>query len=46
MSARQEGWELLREGLQRHDPRTLKSANDKQRQADQILGQTGAAGKP
>jgi rhomboid protease GluP len=46
MSARQEGWELLREGLQRHDPRTLKSANDKQRQADQLLGQTGAAGKP
>jgi membrane associated rhomboid family serine protease len=45
MTARQEGWELLREGLRQHDPRALKSANDKQRQADQVLGQAGAAGK-
>jgi hypothetical protein len=45
MTARQEGWELLREGLQQHDPRTLKRANDKQRQADEIIGQGGAAGK-
>jgi rhomboid protease GluP len=46
MSARQEGWELLREWLRQHDPHTLKRANEKQRQADQILSQTGAAGKP
>jgi len=45
MTARQEGWELLREGLQRHDPRTLKRANEKQRQADEVIGQRGAAGK-
>ena len=45
MSARQEGWELLREWLRQHDPRALKSANEKQRQADQVLGQAGAAGK-
>ena len=46
MSARQEGWELLREGLRQQDPRTLKRANEKQRQADQMLGQTGTVGKP
>jgi rhomboid protease GluP len=46
MTARQEGWELLRAGLRQHDPRTLKSANEKQRQADQILGQAGTTGKP
>jgi len=45
MTARQEGWELLQEGLQQHDSRILKRANDKQRQADEIIGQRGAAGK-
>ena len=45
MTARQEGWELLREGLRQHDPRTLKRANEKQRQADEVIGQRGAAGK-
>jgi len=45
MTARQEGWELLREGLRQHDPRALKRANEKQRQADEIIGQRGAAGK-
>jgi rhomboid protease GluP len=45
MSTRQEGWELLREGLLQHDPRALKSANEKQRQADQVLGQAGTAGQ-
>ena len=45
MTARQEGWELLREGLQQHDPRALKRANEKQRQADEIIGQRGAAAK-
>ena len=45
MTARQEGWELLREGLRQHDPRALKKANEKQRQAAEILGQAGAAGK-
>src|SRR5262249_46804119 len=44
MTARQEGWELLREGLHQHDPRALKKANEKQRQADEIIGQRGAAG--
>jgi rhomboid protease GluP len=42
MTARQEGWELLKEGLRTHDPRALKSANEKQRQADQVLGQLGS----
>ena len=46
MGVRQEGWELLSEGLRQHDPRTLKRANEKQRQADQILGQAGTTGKP
>jgi hypothetical protein len=45
MTARQEGWELLREGLRQHDPRALKLANEKQRQADDIIGHRGAAGK-
>jgi rhomboid protease GluP len=45
MTARQEGWELLREGLRQHDPRALKGANEKQRQADEVIGQRGAAGK-
>jgi hypothetical protein len=45
MTARQEGWELLQEGLRKNDPRALKKANEKQRQADEILGQSGAAGK-
>jgi hypothetical protein len=45
MTARQEGWELLREGLRQHDLRALKSANEKQRQADEIIGQRGDAGK-
>ena len=45
MTARQEGWELLREGLRQHDPRALKRANEKQRQADEVIGQRGAAGK-
>ena len=46
MTARQEGWELLQEGLQQHDPRVLKRAHEKQRQADEIISQRGAAGKP
>jgi rhomboid protease GluP len=45
MTARQEGWELLQEGLRTHDSRALKSANEKQRQADQVLGQLSPAGK-
>ena len=43
MTARQEGWELLQEGLRKNDPRALKSANEKQRQADQVLGQLDTA---
>ena len=45
MTARQEGWELLQEGLRTNDPRALKSANEKQHQADQVLGQLGTAEK-
>jgi hypothetical protein len=45
MTARQEGWELLRDGLRQHDPRALKKANEKQRQADEVIGHRGAAGK-
>jgi len=45
MTARQEGWELLQEGLRTHDQPTLKSANEKQRQADQMLGQLGTRKK-
>jgi rhomboid protease GluP len=45
MTARQEGWELLQEGLRQHDPHTLRRAKEKQRQADAIIGQGGAAGK-
>ena len=43
MTARQEVWELLQEGLRQNDPRALKSANEKQHQADQVLGQLGPA---
>jgi hypothetical protein len=39
MTARQEGWELLHEGLRQNDQRALKSAHDKQHQADQVLKQ-------
>jgi len=45
MTARQEGWELLQEWLRQHDPRALQKANEKQRQADELIGQRGAAGK-
>jgi rhomboid protease GluP len=45
MTARQEGWELLRDGLRQHDPRALKKANEKQRQADEVIGHRDAAGK-
>jgi rhomboid protease GluP len=45
MTVRQEGWELLREGLRQHDPRVLKKANEKQQQADEVIDQKGAAGK-
>jgi rhomboid protease GluP len=45
MTARQEGWELLRQGLRQHDPRALKRANEKQRQADDVIAHRGAAGK-
>ncbi len=45
MTARQEGWELLQEWLRQHDPRVLQKANEKQRQADELIGQRGAAGK-
>ena len=45
MTARQEGWELLQAGLLQHDPRALKSAMEKQRQAEEVLGHTGAAGR-
>src|SRR5262247_4010710 len=45
ITARQERWELLREGLYQHGPHALKRANEKQRQADEVIGQRGAAGK-
>jgi rhomboid protease GluP len=45
MTARQEGWELLQAGLRQQDPRVLKNANEKQRQAEEVLGRTGAAGR-
>ena len=45
MTVRQEGWELLEEGLRKNDLRALKSASEKQRQADQMLGQLGTAGR-
>ena len=45
MTARQEGWELLQAGLRQHDPRAFKSAMEKQRQAEEVLGHTGAAGR-
>jgi hypothetical protein len=45
MTARQEGWELLREGLRQHDPRALQRANEQQRQADEVIDHRGAAGK-
>lgn len=45
MTARQEGWELLQAGLLRHDPQAFQNAKEKQRQAEEVLGHTGAAGK-
>jgi hypothetical protein len=45
MTARQEGWELLRDGLRQHDPRVLTRANEKQRLADEVIDHRGAAGK-
>jgi len=42
MTVRQEGWELLREGLRQNDPQALQRANDKQRQAEQVLERFGA----
>jgi rhomboid protease GluP len=45
MTVRQEGWELLREGLRQQDSRALKKANEKQRQAEEIIDQRGASGK-
>ncbi len=45
MRARQEGWELLEEGLRQQDPRAIKSASEKLRQAEEVLGHTGAAGR-
>ena len=45
MTARQEGWELLQEGLRTHDSRALRSASERQHQADQVLRQLGSAGK-
>ncbi len=45
MTARQEGWELLQAGLRQHDSRAIKSAMEKQRQAEEVLGHTGAAGR-
>jgi rhomboid protease GluP len=43
MTARQEEWELLQAGLRKNDPRALKSATEKQRQAEEVLGRLGAA---
>lgn len=45
MAARREGWELLQEGLRTHDPRLVKSANEKQRQAEQVFEQLGTSEK-
>lgn len=45
MTARQEGWELLQEGLRTHDSRLIKSANERQRQAEQVFEQLGTRGK-
>jgi len=45
ITVRQEGWELLEEGLRKNDPRALKSAEEKQRKANEMLRQSGAAGK-
>jgi len=41
MTARQEGWELLQEGLRTNDRRLIKSANERQRQAEQVFEQLG-----
>jgi hypothetical protein len=43
MTARQEGWELLQEGLQKDDARALKRAQEKQHQADKVFEQFGTA---
>ena len=45
MTARQEEWELRQAWLRQNDPRALKSANEKQRQAEEVLGHSGAAGR-
>jgi rhomboid protease GluP len=45
ITIRQEEWELLQEWLQKNDPRALKSAEEKQRKANELLRQSGAAGK-
>lgn len=41
---RQEGWELLHDGLRTQNARLLQQAQDKQRQADRLLGGTGRGG--
>ena len=45
MQARQEGWELLYDGLRTKNARTLKQAQDKQHQADALLKQHNAPGR-
>ena len=45
MTARQEGWELLQEGLRTHDSRLVKSANERQRQAEQVFEQFSTRGQ-
>ena len=45
ITVRQEGWELLQEGLRKNDPRALKRAEEKQRKANEMLRQSGAAGE-
>lgn len=45
MTARQEGWELLREGLRQQDPHILKKASEKQRQAEEVIDPGSPAGK-
>jgi rhomboid protease GluP len=45
MTARQEGWELLQEGLRQNDSRAIQIAQEKQLKADQVFGQFGATEK-
>jgi len=45
MTVRQEGWELLQEGLRQNDLRALQRAEEKQRQANEMLRQSGTASK-